>query len=294
MGDSINLILDTDIGPDCDDAGALALLHILSKRKNITIHAITNCTSNSYAAGTIDAINLWYGQKNIPVGTFEKDGFLSDEDTQTYNKYITLNYKNRYIPPVKAPGALEVLKKALRNTSDHSITLVAIGPLNNIAGLLSDNEGFELVKQKIVNMVYMGPAFDPCTVGWNNAMDIVSAVKVFDLWPTPVVISPSETGTPIITGRDFGSLPADHPVRLAYRLWNQGDDKKGRSSWDLTAIWYAIMGAEPFFYLSETFDVKIGAKGEAIKTAVPGGRYRFLLNKMEPEKIAQDIDALWE
>ena len=33
--DRINLILDTDMGPDCDDAGALGLLHLLARKADI-------------------------------------------------------------------------------------------------------------------------------------------------------------------------------------------------------------------------------------------------------------------
>ena len=54
-----NIILDTDIGPDCDDAAALAMLNLYADQGLCRILGITHCTSNPYGAGTIDAINLY-------------------------------------------------------------------------------------------------------------------------------------------------------------------------------------------------------------------------------------------
>ncbi|NRF95128.1 hypothetical protein HQN89_30025 [Paenibacillus frigoriresistens] len=55
------VILDTDMGPDCDDAGALAILHALVDRGEAELLAVTHCTSNPWGAGCIDAINVYYG-----------------------------------------------------------------------------------------------------------------------------------------------------------------------------------------------------------------------------------------
>lgn len=292
-GESINLILDTDIGPDCDDAGALTLLHLLAKKKKINFLAMTNCTSNPYGAGTIDAINLFHGKKDIPIGTFEKSGFLEDGFSQKYNKFITLNYKNRYIPPVKAPGALSVLKKVLSTAADTSVTVLAIGPLNNLAALIADSEGYNLVKKKVICLVSMATAQNQEFTEWNVEMDIHAAALVCKVWPGPVVFSPFETGSVIITGKDFGTLDQEHPVRTAYRLFNDGDEKKGRMSWDLAAAWYAVMGTGPFFRLSNPYDIVVLDNGRIKKSDNPLGKFRFLENNIEPEKIAEGIEAIW-
>jgi inosine-uridine nucleoside N-ribohydrolase len=290
---TINLILDTDIGPDCDDAGALTLLHLLARKKTIQFLAMTNCTSNPYAAGTIDAINRYYGRPEIPVGTYEKGGFLEDGFAQKYNKFITLNYANRFVPPSAAPGALPVLKKALAGVEDGSAVILAIGPLNNLAALVSDDEGLELIKGKSKLLVSMAMALDPGKAEWNTEQDIKAAAKVCEAWPGPVVFSPMETGAPIITGRNFGTMKSDHPVRAAYRLFNNGDENAGRNSWDLTAAWYAVMGEEPFFSLSEFYELRIDEKGRTQKKPASEGRFRFLLNRMNPHEIAKQIDAFW-
>lgn len=291
--DEINLIVDTDIGPDCDDAGALTLLHILARKRKINFLAMTNCTSNPYACGTIDVINRYYGQNDIPLGRFEGKGFLEDGMAQKYNKYITENYDNRYKPPASSADALGILKGALSASEDASVTMLAIGPLNNMAVLVKDEEGFALIQRKVIQLVSMATAQAPDKIEWNVKMDIPAAAIVCEYWPTPVVFSPSETGSPIITGRNFGPLRPEHPLRVAYRLFNDGDETYGRPSWDLTAAWFAIMGAEPFFELSESYDVSVLHDGRILKTARNNGKFHFLQNKIAPEKIAVQIDSMW-
>jgi inosine-uridine nucleoside N-ribohydrolase len=294
---TINLILDTDIGGDCDDMGALTLLHELSKKKDINFLAMTGSTSCKYIAGTIDAVNRYYGRRDIPVGAWNKPGFYEGE---TYSRFITENYKNSFVPPARAPAALGILKNALVAAEDSSVTVVSIGPLNNLAELVSDTEGYTLLKKKVKVLVAMAGALNPNFVNevdhemgeCNLVADLRASITVFEKWPTPIVLSPFETGEPVITGCNFGNRPPNHPVRVAYQLFNKGDTVKGRCSWDLTAAWYAVMGEEPFFKLSELTNVSITERGGLVSLPSRTGRFRFLLNKRDPGEIARDMDAV--
>jgi inosine-uridine nucleoside N-ribohydrolase len=290
MKERINLILDTDIGPDCDDAGALGLLHLLSRQRDVRLLAVTNCTSNPYGNGAIDAINRAYGVNDVPIGMWEEDGFLCDEGSSRYNAELCLHYENRFRqPPHTAPSALETLKTALAGAEDGSVTVVGIGPLNNLARLLQDPEGKALVSKKAALLVTMSCGLH--MTEWNIEMDIPAAQCVFEHWPTPIIATPWETGNEIITGVNFQSMREDHPVAKAYELY--AGKGKGRSSWDLTAIWMAVVGTEPFFTLSEPCSVAISDKGETIYSFTPEGRVRFLLNRMDPAEIGAKIDRLW-
>jgi len=289
-----SILLDTDIGPDCDDAGALALLHVLSKSNPVNLLAVTNCTSNPYGNGTIDAINKAYGKPDIPIGMYDKPGFLCDERSEVYNKTICLQYDNRFQKNHEAPRAVDVMKATLREAEDSSVTVVAIGPLNNLADLVRDAEGYELITQKVKLLVTMSCGMT--IIEWNVEMDIPSAQEVFDIWPTPIIVTPCETGEKIITGVDFKSMDSNHPVRLAYKLFNgkYNATGKGRSSWDLTAVWVAIKGVEPFFILTEPHDVSIDNSGRTIYKPNPDGKVKFLFNKMPVEEIGREIDNLWD
>ena len=44
------ILIDTDIGPDCDDTAAIAMLNIYSNQGKCEILGIAHCTSNPYGA----------------------------------------------------------------------------------------------------------------------------------------------------------------------------------------------------------------------------------------------------
>lgn len=47
----VKILFDTDIGCDCDDAGALALLHRLCDRGEAELLAVTHCYATPWVAG---------------------------------------------------------------------------------------------------------------------------------------------------------------------------------------------------------------------------------------------------
>ena len=65
------VILDTDFGNDCDDAGALAILHQMAYMGEVEILATVYPMNDDEGAAAIDAVNTYYGKPNIPVGTYK-------------------------------------------------------------------------------------------------------------------------------------------------------------------------------------------------------------------------------
>ena len=76
----LKIIIDTDIGCDCDDAGALAVAHCLEKNGYCNLISMTHCTSRVDGCCAIDIINRYYGREDIPVGILQTDGFLDNPD----------------------------------------------------------------------------------------------------------------------------------------------------------------------------------------------------------------------
>src|SRR5688500_19154667 len=64
----VRLILDSDMDSDCDDAGALAVLHALADRGEAEILATVVSSKNPWSAPCVDAINTYYGRGDLPVG----------------------------------------------------------------------------------------------------------------------------------------------------------------------------------------------------------------------------------
>ncbi len=65
----VSVIFDTDIGTDVDDAGALAVLHILADQGEAKILATLSANQNRWAAPAIDVLNTYYGRGDIPIGS---------------------------------------------------------------------------------------------------------------------------------------------------------------------------------------------------------------------------------
>ena len=155
------LILDTDIGPDCDDVGALMMLLKMEKEGLCRLAAITHCTSNPFGCGCIDAVCRAEGRDDMPIGTLKRGGVLCGFGDGRYNEVISGLYANRFSGGAEAPDAVEVLRRTLAENDE--VTLVTIGPLGNIADLLKSKpddisplSGLELARAKCPRMVCMG------------------------------------------------------------------------------------------------------------------------------------------
>ena len=61
-GPPVNIIFDTDMGGDCDDVGALFILHGAVERGEAELLATMGCVSADAIAPALDAINTWFLQ----------------------------------------------------------------------------------------------------------------------------------------------------------------------------------------------------------------------------------------
>lgn len=309
----VSIILDTDIGPDCDDAGALAVLHGLRLQGEVKILAVMHCTSSPWGAGCVDAINTYYGCGNIPVGSLNRKGFLDDDENyHRYDRYIAMSYPNKYkyidqnsSDTVKPEDAVRLYRKLLSNNAAKDIIITAIGPLKNLSDLLlsgpddvSDMRGIDLVRDKVLRLVIMGGCFvaDPQDTGyieaeWNIQMDISSAVTVADLWPTPIDFCGFEIGFEIITGKILLAVSPNDPVRKTYELHTPGME---RYSWDPATVLYSVRGCGNRWDASGDGQVIIDETGRTKWTAKSGGNHRYLIRKGDPSVIQNELNGLMQ
>ena len=75
------VILSTDIGPDCDDVGAIAVLWSLADELEFPVLGMVNCTSNKNGVGAIEAVNAFCGHGGVPLGEYTGRGLFEDEDS---------------------------------------------------------------------------------------------------------------------------------------------------------------------------------------------------------------------
>ncbi|MCQ6561504.1 nucleoside hydrolase [Paenibacillus mendelii] len=297
MMNPVRVILDTDIGPDCDDVAALSILHALADQGEAEIIGVTHCTSNPWGAGCIDAINRYHGRPDIPVGTLNETGFLDEAIHCKFNRHLAENYPNRYADGAGVPDAVDLLRELLAKEADQSVVFIAIGPLRNLLHLMqsipdrhSDLDGSELIRRKVERLVVMGGAF-PSGKEWNFEMCPASAQYVTEHWPTPIMFSGFEIGEHILTGGPLiTEAPIDSPVRDAYERYL--GETKVRNSWDLTAVLYGVRGLRDYWEAVTGGHVQVEAGGENSWQASEDRGHSYLKQRMEPELLRDLLDEL--
>ncbi len=262
------IIIDTDLGGDCDDVGALAVACNLAKRGDAELLAVTYCIGNPWGGYFTRHELDYFGFGKVPLGVLKDESFMTDPGYSRYSRPICESWK---IPTPDFDDAVKVLRRALSENSD--VTLIAIGPLRNIANLLDSKPdeispltGVELVKKSVRGFVTMLGSFRPDFTEWNVEMDIPSARKTVEKMPVPIIFSPFELGNHIKTGNLLKSLPETHPVREAYRFYTNGGFL--RPSWDLITVYFAITDSN-IWNLRETF-VNIDEKGRFAESTGSG------------------------
>lgn len=296
------VVLDTDIGPDCDDAAALAMMHLYTDRGYVEPLAVCHCTSMPYGVGAIRAINAYYGHAGLPVGTLkDEDLLVGDPRYEKYNRPLS-----ERVPAEdrEAPDAVTVYRRVLAAQPDASVVFVAIGPLRNLANLLrsggdaiSPLGGVALVQKKVKRLVMMAGAFSYDGVEnplagaeWNVEMDVEGARLVAERWPGEIVYCGFEAGYQVVVGgRMAEALPADHPVRQAYADYGCPE---GRYSWDLLTVEWAMDPTTAHYALSPWGRIVMDDIGRTTLVPEPGGKHAYLRLACDPKVVAADLDAL--
>ena len=253
-----SVILDTDIGPDCDDVAALAILISYAKELDFPILGVCNCTSNIYGSATIDAIKDYCGYGDFKIGMYSNPGFY--EDSIKYNKFVAEKYSKRF-----TDGNLELLphvtfyRKLLAEAEDDSVILITIGMFNCLSDFLKSQpddisplSGIELAEKKIHALVSMAAVL-PAGREFNVICDYEASKFCFDNFPKPMYLSDFKIGLSVFTGYD----PTDaenHKDDLlfdAYRLYTADWARLGfNRSFDLTAVQFACEGVGDIYSLT--------------------------------------------
>ncbi len=299
-----NIIFDTDMGNDIDDALALAMLHAFQSRHEANLIAVTVTKDNQWAAPYIDLVDTFYGRSEIPIGmvrngkTPEASPMIQvpSERRRADGSFV---YPHRILDGSQAPEAVSLLRQTLAKQPDGSVVIVQVGFSTNLARLLetkpdaaSPDDGPTLVRKKVRLLSVMGGNFADGKSEFNLAKDVPAAVKLFHDWPTPIVVSGFEIGValPFPAERiehDFGYVQ-DHPVADAYRAYMKMP--YDRPTWDLTAVLYAVRSEGNYFSLSPSGTISILPDGSSRFEASAAGNHRYLV--LKDEQRARTLEAL--
>ena len=282
-GEPVRIIFDTDMGSDCDDAGALAVLHVYADRG---LAEIIGCIYSSgkvpYGAGVVEAINVYYGRPKIPVGAAHDDEIGDPIDQMTAEKLAkdTAAFGNTIIHSRDAEEMTALNRRLLAREQDNSVVYLTVGHTKGFHDLLvskpddiSPLTGRELVKKKVKRWVAMGAVDADNKEGqyrreWNLSYNGSAPYTKYLVENCPVPIVYIAAGSDVYTGKSLKTTPPGNIVRTVYRDWLWNVEKKTlddqRPSWDLIAVYYAVKGLGDHLVADEDgwleFDVDKGAR----------------------------------
>jgi len=299
----VKVIFDTDMFTDYDDVGAVAMLHAFADAGEAEILAMGTCSygEGNRAAAACEVLNAYYGRPDVPLGA-ARSGGKSAPGGRGFGLAEKYPQWAKHLDSATLPDAVDVYRKALATAPDHGVTLVSVGFLNNVAGLLRADRS--LVERKVKLWVCMACNY-PNGKEYNSKTDAASSAYAFGNWPksVSVVFTDFQYGRDCYSGRAVAELPDDgNPVRdvFAARLTPRGqvrhhyswDQTAGHPSWDQTAVLIAVRGWEKYFNLERGAYRMVGSDGAdewVADVSSSGGRVTEKLPKVEVAKIVDEL-----
>jgi pyrimidine-specific ribonucleoside hydrolase len=255
---SVAVIFDTDMGPDYDDVGAITLLHAFADKGEAIILATIASTKYEGVGSVLSVLNTYFKRPDLPIGVPRRNA-LTLRDVQHWSDTLIARYPHSIKSNDEAMDAVDLYRTVLALQPDNSVTLITVGFLTNIAGLLQSKPdihsplpGVDLVNRKVSKLVSMAGKF-PSGKEFNVAEDARASMYVFKNFKKPIILSGFEigekikTGLPLIQNNKIKNSPVKDVFRISIPL--DSEDKNGRSSWDQSAVLVAVRGTKPFYKL---------------------------------------------
>jgi inosine-uridine nucleoside N-ribohydrolase len=284
--EKIPILVDTDIGTDIDDAFALALI---VRSPELDLLGVTTVSGDTKARAQLAAKLLWgSGFRRVPVVAGEPGKPLPIEQTRWAKDFRSSQ--------LQTGGAVDFLDATLLRRAGKT-TIVAIGPLSNIAALLQKDPAIAEKIEQIVLMggsIYHGYGEDPTPVAeYNIAADPAAAQTVFSSGVHILMVPLDVTAMLQLHAADrnrvFTNLsPMTDGLAILYNLWNQ----RTPTLFDPMAV---AMVIDPSLCQTKPLSVQVDANGfthapdnqppnatVALQTD-PAKFFEFYLGRVAPE-----------
>ena len=178
----INIILDTDIGDDIDDAFALSALLNLQDRVNI-VGITTVFVNTDYRARIAKKLIKLHGDENIPVFAGIRNGAnnpnidVSAKNCQFQDDLLDDKYNpDNNVYDDNGEAAINFLIEKAKELKEQ-LTIVCIGPFSNIGeAIRRDKEAFKDTTIVVMGGNFYSRAFNE----WNVLCDPINAKELIE------------------------------------------------------------------------------------------------------------------
>ena len=282
-----DIIFDTDMGNDVDDALALDMLYKYMDEGRIDLKAVVLNKEGLAGPEFIDIMGTWYGYPDIPVGII-RDGAECGADSTVFTRKIAdmktedgrLLFARTHSDYGDWPESVDLYRKTLSEASDTSVVIVSVGFSTNLARLLesgadeySDLCGKELVSKKVKAVYAMaGSVTDTTHHEYNVVTDIMQVC-----YPASSIEN------------DFG-WAGPHPAVEAYKLFEPMPHD--RPCWDLTAVLAAVENGPEYFSVSPSGSISVTDAGATIFEEGEGNRAYLFISPEQAEAVKSRLISL--
>lgn len=255
----MKVILDTDIGTDIDDAWALAFVIAHRNFEPLGI-TITDGATPARAKVACKLLHLT-GRGDLPVAVGRPD---NRDDRIDYQFSWAEDFEGK--KPIKQSAADFIVEKAKRYPGE--VTLIAVGPLQNVADALrkEPNLGKYLKRVVLMSGSIYGTANQPATpiAEFNVRVAIADAQLVYSAG-LPLTIVPLDATTHVVLKDEEREQVRRHHTPLTislealYRLWLRGPQSR-MTLHDQLAV-AETASPDTFFHKKETLPLVVDDKG---------------------------------
>lgn len=222
----MKILLDTDPGTDIDDAWALAFVALHPRFQTL---GVTVTDADTPARAKV-ACKLLYraNRTDIPVAVGRK---TPTPDNRVDHQFFWAEDFTAYLP-IAASAADFIVDTVRKHPGE--ITLIAVGPLQNIADALRKDPAIAKMFKRVVLMsgnVYGRAGNQPVIPEWNVVAATADAQVVYSAG-LPMTIVPLDATTLVTLADEEREKIARHrsPVAIAleslYRLWLRGRNSR--------------------------------------------------------------------
>jgi purine nucleosidase len=258
----IPIILDTDIGSDLDDAFALAL--VLASPE-LDLRAVTTVSGDAYTRACLVCRFLEAaGRSQVPVASGQPPLQAPDR-----TKQLSYGLQQGHSKRPERESAVQLLYREFK-ARPGQLTLLALGPLTNVAELLTQ---YPECKPWIPRIVFMGGAVrvgyngkPPVEAEWNLRSDVKASETVFNAG-IPLVVAPLDATAQLrlVPPRRQRVVQADTPLARQLRVLAQLADQPEVVLYDPVAV---VLCFDERFCRMESLRLEVNSQG--IMRVVPG------------------------
>lgn len=266
------IILDHDLGPDCDDAAAICIVVKAHMKGEINCLAITSCMNTSMSAYAGAAVPHYLGCNDIPFA-YNNERSATGMNVRCCGTPATQYWNKQSAWPTiyyNTPLLREILAN---NGNERDILFITIGPLttlyclfNSPADQFSDMNGRELWAANVYSYVCGGGNFSHLNDNEHNFQNDFEATNatVNTITEVPMTFVGANVAGTIMSGDPVLKNCSNDWVLRPYYYLQSWELYYSRQSWDLATVYYAVYGGAGMWQVKSGYDVKAWTNGETI------------------------------